>query len=300
MNAATEILDKHLFLWMGCQVHNGSSYVRRQYVTYPYRLSRPLALAPADLSQYFYIMNSSPGLLAKDNLRIALKLDTGANLYLTDQSATKVHSMPGGEKAKTCYEIEVGDNASLELECEPLIFYPNSALEQSIKVLLHPTAQLFISEIIVPGRLARGEFYDFQYYLSRMEVSTPSRELIFADTMQLDGKSNPFCYSKIFSSLPIIANLMLVLPEVELKKLSKEIESFIFSWKALGRETAPPNFPLPGTRAIALASSPLPNCNGLIIRVMAANTGIIKTYIQHVMNCARRFSNRPALPEIPK
>jgi len=285
MNAAIEILDKHLFLWVGCEVHNKSSYVRRQYVTYPYRLSRPLALVPADLScAYLYIMNSSPGLLAKDNLRLALKLDAGTRLYLTDQAATKVHSMPVGDKAKTCYFIELGDKASLEFECEPLIFYANSALEQSIKVKLHPTAQLFISEIIVPGRLARGEFYDFQYYFSRIEVSTPSGELIFADIMQLDGKLNPFCHSKIFSSLPIIANLILVLPEVELKKLSHELESFI----------------LPGESAIAAASSPLPNCNGLIVRVIAENTGIIKAYIQHVMNCMRKLRNRPALPEIPK
>lgn len=285
MNAAIEILDKHLFLWMGYDCQNGFPYVRRQYVTYPYRLSRPLALAPADLNQiYLYIMNSSPGLLAKDNLRIALKLDAGTNLYLTDQAATKVHSMPVGELAKTCYEIEVGDKASLEFECEPLIFYPDSALEQSINVKLHPTGQLFISEIIVPGRLARGEFYNFQYYFSRMEVNTPSDDLIFADTMRLEGKLNPFCHSKIFSFLPIIANLILVLPEVELKKLSTELESFIVHGKS----------------KIACASSPLPNCNGLIVRVMAENTGIIKTYIQYIMNCVRKLRNRPDLPEIPK
>ncbi|WP_227501571.1 urease accessory protein UreD [Synechocystis sp. PCC 7509] len=206
------------------------------------------------------------------------------NLYLTDQSATKVHSMPIGELAKTCYEIEVGDRASLEFVSEPLIFYSNSALEQTIKVKLHPTAQLFISEIVVPGRLARGEFYNFQYYFSRMEVTSPSGELIFADTMRLEGKLNPFSHNKIFSSLPIIANLILVLPEVELKKLSKELESFIS----------------PRESAIACASSSLPNCNGLVVRVMAGNTGIIKVYIQYVMNCVRKLTNRPALPEIPK
>jgi len=131
MNAARETTGKQLCLWMASDRQNGSSYVRRQYVTYPYRLSRPLALAPTDLScAYLYIMNSSPGLLAKDNLRIALKLDPGTRLYLTDQSATKVHSMSAGDNAKTCYEIEVGDKACLELVSEPLIFFPNSALEQ--------------------------------------------------------------------------------------------------------------------------------------------------------------------------
>lgn len=282
MNTAIETAN-NLFLWLG-EVHNGSSYIRRQYVTYPYRLSRPLALAPTDLSQYLYIMNSSPGLLAKDNLRLALKLDAGTHLYLTDQAATKVHSMPAGDIAKTRYAIEVGDKASLELVSEPLIFFPNSALEQTIKIVLHSTAQLFLSEIIVPGRLARGEFYDFQYYLSRMEASTPDGKLIFADTMQLDGKCNPFCHNKIFSPLPIIANLILVQPEINLEKLSKEVESFI----------------APKESTIAAASSQLPNCNGLVVRAMAESTGIIKTYIQHVLNCVRRLSDRPNLPEIPK
>ena len=42
---------------------------------------------------YLYRMNTSPGLLAGDRLGISLQLAAGAQLYLADQSALKVHTM---------------------------------------------------------------------------------------------------------------------------------------------------------------------------------------------------------------
>ena len=56
---------------------------------------------------YLYRMNTSPGLLAGDRLAMNLQLSAGAELYLADQAATKVHSMPEAQ-ARVDYRIEVG------------------------------------------------------------------------------------------------------------------------------------------------------------------------------------------------
>lgn len=274
--------EKNLYLHLGCDRHY-QSFVRRQYVTYPFRLSRPLRLDPTDRSRaYLYMMNASPGLLAGDSLSVALQLDVNTSLYLTDQSATKVHSMPiDGTAAKIVYEFQLEAGANLEFVPEPLILYADSTLEQIMQVTLHATSRLFLSEVIVPGRLARGEFYCFRHYLSRLQVATSTGKLLFADAMRLEGL-NRFKESRIFS-MPAMANIFIVLPETNLKQLTAKLDL-----TAVNSQT------------IVAGSSSLPNCNGLIIRAMADSANVLKSYIRDTLNYVRQVTDQPTLPEIPK
>ncbi|MBD2018990.1 urease accessory protein UreD [Leptolyngbya sp. FACHB-36] len=272
-----------LDLTVSCS-RTGQSFVQRQYATYPFRLSGPLRLDPLDRSRlYLYMMNSSPGLLAGDDLHVSLHLNDRTRLYLTDQSATKAHTMAIDQPAKVAYAIEVGAAATLEFVPEPLILYADAAVEQTIQITLQPTAHLFLSEMVLPGRLARGEFYRFHRYVSRVQVRTVDR-LLFADTTRLEGKLNPFRHSSVFSPLPAIATVIAVQPTVDLQRLSAELDTF----------TATDEQP------IMAASSQLPNCNGLLIRAAAANASSLKTYIRFALNCVRRSRGEPNLPEIPK
>jgi len=276
--------QKNLYLHLGCDRHH-QSFVRRQYVTYPFRLSRPLRLDPIDQSRaYLYILNASPGLLAGDSLSVSLQLDANTSLYLTDQSATKVHSMPiDGTAAKIVYEFRLEAGANLEFVPEPLILYTDSTLEQNTQVTLHPTSRLFLSEVILPGRLARGEFYCFRQYFSRLQVASSTGELLFADAMRLEGKLNPFKGSRIFS-MPAMANIIAVLPDVNLKQLIAKLEDITAA----------------NCQKVVAGSSSLPNCNGLLLRAMADSANVLKTYIRDTLNYLRQVSNQPPLPEIPK
>ncbi|MGL5076037.1 MAG: urease accessory protein UreD, partial [Waterburya sp.] len=143
-----------------------------QYSNYPLRLSSIFRFEGANSQRaYLYLLNTSPGLLAGDTLNLSLQLASNSHLYLTDQAATKVHPMPEvNTKATMNYQIVLEANSSLELVPEPIILYKNSILEQDTIIKLHPKARLFLSEIILPGRLAKQEFYDFNYYFNRLQV----------------------------------------------------------------------------------------------------------------------------------
>ena len=74
---------------------NNNTICTHQYTTHPYRLSPIFRLDNIDRQRaYLYAMNTSPGLLAGDKLKIFLELENNSSLYFTDQSATKVHQMP--------------------------------------------------------------------------------------------------------------------------------------------------------------------------------------------------------------
>lgn len=264
----------------------GQTVVTHQYTSHPLRLSGVFRLDAADSHRaYLYITNTSPGLLAGDNLGLSLKLEAGASLYLTDQAATKVHAMPiTGTKAITDLKIEVGAGASLEFVPEPLILFADAALEQTTRIQLHSDAELFWSEIILPGRLARGECYEFDHYFNRLEITSISEELWFRDAIHLEGKHNLFKHSELFASKPVLANLIVVQPQTDLEVLGKNLENL---------EAA--NCP-----DLIVASSVLPESKGLLVRALASKTLGIKKYLKYALNCVRYLGDRSSLPYIPK
>jgi urease accessory protein len=262
----------------------GRSFVYRQYATYPFRLSRTLRLDPTDAHRaYLYIMNSSPGLLAGDRFQIGAKLRDRTSLYLTDQSASKVHLMPLGQVARIRYDFKIGAGASLEFVPEPLILYRDANLEQTIQIAIAPTGSLFLSEIMIPGRLARGECFHFSQYFSRLKVCTTDGELVFTDVMRLLGKSEPLTNNPIFTSQPILASIILVAPEGDLQSLELDLERFV--------QTYP---------EVTAACSSLPNCNGLLLRAMSSNVPSLKAYINYALTRMRHLNAQPPLPEIHK
>jgi len=280
---SSSVFDRQLTLELGLD-RLGRSFVYRQYATYPFRLSRPLRLDPTDPHRtYLYIMNSSPGLLAGDRFQIGVKLRDRTSLYLTDQSATKVHQMPLGQIARICYDLEISSGACLEFVPEPLILYRDANLEQTIQVAIAPTASLFLSEIMIPGRLARGEYFHFSQYFSRLKVSTTDGDLVFTDAMRLMGKAEHLTKNPTFTSQPILASIILVMPAGDLQSLDRDLDAFA--------QTQP---------ELTAACSPLPNCNGLLVRAMSSNVPILKAYINYALTRMRYLNGQPPLPEIPK
>ena len=257
-----------------------------QYTTYPLRLSPIFRLDGVDTNRaYLYTMNISPGLLAKDELNMALQLEANTSLYLTDQAATKVHPMLDRDnKATVNYQIELRSHASLELVPEPIILYTDAALEQNTTIKLESTAKLFLTEIILPGRLARGEFYNFRYYFNRLQVTDLSCNLLFTDAIHLEGKLNPFKDSHLFSPLSIMGNAIALYPDLDLKLLSKELENIQVN-----------NYP-----DLIVATSILPGDRGLLIRAFANKTIHLKQYFYLALKFIRNLSDRFDLPYVRK
>ncbi|MGB3299519.1 MAG: urease accessory protein UreD [Phormidesmis sp.] len=257
-----------------------------QYTTYPLRLSTVFRLEGANTSRaYLYTMNTSPGLLAKDALKVDLKLAENAHLYLTDQAATKVHPMPiESSQATVDYQIELRSHASLELVPEPIILYSEAALTQNTAVRLDRTAKLFLSEIVLPGRLARGEYYQFRYYFNRLTLTDLGGKLLFTDATRLQGKANAFKDNHLFAPLPVMGSAIAIYPNLDLTQLSKALDNI-----------QSVHFP-----SIMVSNSILPSDCGLLIRGFAHKAVQLKQYFKLALEHIRKLANQPALPYVPK
>lgn len=234
---------------------------------------------------YLYRMNTSPGLLAGDKIGMSVQLVAGAQLYLAEQAATKVHTMPDlASQAVVNNWIEVGDRATLEFLPEPLILFADSALRQSTEITLQATSGLTLGEIILPGRLARGEAYQFCQYLSRLQIKSPAGKVWFAETMRLLGQNNRFAKSALFASGAVLGSLVLIFPEAiatpeNLTALSATIDELVD----------------PGG-SVDLASSVLPEGRGLFVRAMAQTTREMQACFRGAVNGVRKLRGQPQLP----
>ncbi len=275
---------EQLALRLACD-RQQQTFVAQQYATYPFRLSNVFRLeGAASRRAYLYLMNISPGLLAGDRLKIGVRLGQRAHLYLTDQAATKVHCMAAGTDARVQYAFQVEAEARLEFIPEPLILYADATLHQTVDITLHSTASLVYGEIIVPGRIARGEQYAFDDFWNRLRVFTPGGDLLFADQMRLTGQHNPFRQSHYCATYPLQSTLVAVLPTVNLAELAEQLQ------------TLPPS----DARHLIAGCSPLPNCNGLLVRAMADNLQGLQRYTREFLNRVREMQAQSPLPDIPK
>lgn len=278
-------VKNNLELKLQCNSNSQTIY-HHQYSNYPLRLSSIFRFEGVNSQRaYLYLINTSPGLLAGDTLNLSLQLAANSNLYLTDQAATKVHPMPEiNTKATVNYQIVLEENTSLELVPEPIILYQNSILEQNTIIKLHPTARLFLSEIILPGRLAKQEYYEFNYYFNRLQVKNLTDKLLFTDAIRLIGKNNPFKDNKLFTSLPIMGNAIAILPNTDLNLLITQLKSIKSN----------------SYQDLEFATTILPTNNGILIRALAAKTMKLKIFFTEVLSYIRSITTQSPLPHIPK
>lgn len=290
MSTQTALTQSQLSLALGCNTAKQTIFQKR-YMAYPLSVSplfRREDSSPGEAPSkraYLYRMNTSPGLLAGDSLGIALQLAPESQLYLADQSATKVHQMPDSDTHATVqYDIRLEADSTLEFLPEPLILFEDSDLQQTTEIAMHPEAGLCWGEIILPGRLARGEIYKFRRYLNKTRIRFLDGKLWFAETMNLTGKGNQFASSPLFADAPVLGTLILVLPEAiatsqTLKTLSNQIDSIASN-----------------SPSLSLASSVLPGDRGLFVRAMSQTTREIQSCFKQALNYGRSLQAQNPLP----
>lgn len=150
------MLNGHLDLV--CEAdEQGRSFIGRQSFRAPFHLSKPYWDGHALLVQ---IVNPTAGVLAGDVLSSRVAVESGARLLLTTPSANRIHAMPTGS-ASMEQHFSVAEGAWLEVM--PELFIPQSQCRYRQRTTIEVAAggELFFVETLAPGRVARGEIFQF-------------------------------------------------------------------------------------------------------------------------------------------
>lgn len=218
-----------------------------------------------------YLLSPTGGVVQGDDCQIDVCLSSGTHVLLTTQAATKVYGMPAhGTGACTHIRLNIGENAMLEYLPDPTILFRDSIFDQRIHVFLARGARAVLQEIIMPGRLARGEVFAFTQYRARLEASDEMGRLLY-DALCLQPHRTPHLTSLgVLEGYPCWGNWYLLgdfeLASVQWDNLCERADALLnLHGKSIG-----------GISRL--------HRNGLAVRMVAHNTQAIQSAFQSLWN----------------
>ena len=98
-----------------------------------------------------FLITTTGCILQGDRLALDVMVGPRAQAHVTTQSATKIHAMDANYAAQT-QTITLADDAYLEFLPDPVIPHRQARFVSDTRISVAPTATIFFSEIIQPGR----------------------------------------------------------------------------------------------------------------------------------------------------
>jgi urease accessory protein UreH len=133
---------------------------------------------------------SAPGVFGGDCLEQRVRIERGASVSLTSQSALQAHPSSSGTIGRIRTMVEVEEEAELRCEWDPLIPFPGARLSQRYDVQLASAASLYWSDAFMSGREGRGERWAFDTLDHELAVSYGGT-LAYLERYRLEPRTQP-------------------------------------------------------------------------------------------------------------
>tara|TARA_B100000029_G_scaffold50729_1_gene46145 strand:+ start:496 stop:1392 length:897 start_codon:yes stop_codon:yes gene_type:complete len=217
---------------------------------------------------HLFILSPSGGILQGDRYRTDITLSNNAVSHITTQGATRIYKMDSNY-ATQIINLEVKENSYLEFLPEQLIPYKNSRYYQKINLNVDTSSTLVYSEIIVPGRVAMGELFDYDIcYLKSSAIN--GDQILFNDSSILEPKKHKISVPSIIGNNTIIATVYIITNKNNTKNLSNKI-----------------NFLFQSNDEVKGGLSLLPNDAGIGIRILGNSSEEIRISIYNIAKTVR-------------
>jgi urease accessory protein len=161
---------------------DGVTYVSRQSFRAPIHLSKTHVDSGALL---VHLVNPTAGFFDGDRLDLRVEAGQGSRVVLSSPGASRVHRARSEEPAVCSQHLTVEAGAFMEWIPEPFIPQAGARYHQQTKIELAENAGLFFFEWISPGRVARGEIFDYESLRWELDVEVAGK-LVARERYNLD------------------------------------------------------------------------------------------------------------------
>jgi urease accessory protein len=164
---------------------NGTTSVEHQFQRAPLHVYRPIHL-DANLPEmaFVFVQQFGDGFVDGDRCRIAIDCGPDAAVHVTTQAATNLYRAECNF-ATQLVDLRVGRGAVLEYLPDPVVPFRGSRFFQRTHVTADPDSTVILAEVLLPGRVARGEIHAYDLYWAETEARRPDGTLLFADLLRL-------------------------------------------------------------------------------------------------------------------
>ena len=245
--------------------------IKEHYAKVPLFIQRALYLEESIPSMaYIYVISPSGGILQGDRYKIVIKLSNNAHAHITTQGATRIYKMEK-DYATQMIDIVVEEGCYCEYIPDQIIPYANSRFYQLTNLKVHENATMIYSEILVPGRVASGEKFEYDICYNKTVATNHAAKLRFIDVLKLMPKKDNFKARGIMENFSILGNVYILAKVDHAKFLKEEINSIVKN-----------------IRKIQGGASILPDRHGVAVRLLGNTTEHVKDVVYEILNVSRR------------
>jgi urease accessory protein len=250
----------------------GKTVVKEQYSKVPLYTQRALYLEESLPSMaYMYIISPSGGILQGDRYRMDITLKNKAYAHLTTQGATRIYRMEKNY-ATQMVNVEVDDGCYFEFVPDQIIPYRDSRFYQKVDLKIHENATMMYSEIIVPGRVASRESFEYDICYMKSLGRNQNNKLRFIDIAILEPKKNNLKLLGILGNFDVVGNMYILTKTKYVLELNNEINSKL------------QRFP-----QISGGATILPGDSGLLIRMLGYTAADIRIAMYEIISITRKM-----------
>ena len=260
----------YLSLGLKRDPHSGKTIVKEQSSQVPLLTQRALYYETELPSMaYLQIVSPSGGILQGDRYRMDISLKDNAVAHLTTQGATRLYKMDSNF-ATQLVNVTVDENCYLEFIPDQIIPYRNSRFYQKVSLDVHDNASMIYSEIIVPGRIAMNE--SFEYDICYLKILAKSQDKIrFVDVAMLEPKKQNLNTFGILGKQTVVGTIYIITKRDYVTELCDEINSS-----------------LQNIAKISFGASILPNDLGILVRLTGNSASDIRDAVYEVVKMTRK------------
>lgn len=252
---------------------SGNTVIKEQYSRVPLLAQKAMYLEESlPAMAYVYIVSPSGGILQGDRYQINIKLGNNTFAHVTTQGATRIYKMEKNYASQTI-NIEVKEGGYFEYIPDQIIPFRNSRFYQEVTLNVHDNATMIYSEIIVPGRVASGEAFEYDICYVKTIGKNHLGNTMFIDTVKLEPNNEDFPRGML-GHFKVTGTIYIVTKESGVKDLQNEINNKIKCDE--------------GTDKISIGTSVLPARQGIIIRILGNSAEDVKKVIFEVLRTARK------------
>jgi urease accessory protein len=263
--------------------HGGTTRIERQYQRAPLHVYRPIHL-DANLPEmaFVFVQQFGDGFVDGDRCRIDIDCGPDAAVHVTTQAATNLYRAERNF-ATQLVDLRAGRGAVVEYLPDPVVPFRGSRFFQRTRVTADPDSTVILAELLLPGRVARGEIHAYDLYWAETEARRPDGTLLFADTLRLRPTEGEGPRSLgLLGGSDVVATLYVVTQRTSAPRLVQLI-----------RETMTDGDVLAGV-------SELPNGCGASARLLGPTSKSVRAALANAWNAARLALLGAPAPDLRK
>jgi urease accessory protein len=251
---------------------NSKTVVKEQYSKVPLFTQRALYLEESIPSMaYMYIISPSGGILQGDRYRMDITLRNNACAHITTQGATRIYRMEKNY-ATQIVNIIVDDGCYFEFVPDQIIPYRNSRFYQTVNLSIHDNATMMYAEMIVPGRVASGESFEYDICYMKALAKNQNNVLRFIDVAVLEPKKRSLNILGILGKFSVVGNMYILTKTKYVSELMTEINSVLQNFSN-----------------ISGGATVLPGDSGVLIRILGEVAQDIRVAMYEIIGITRKI-----------